>query len=408
MAIWLRALLLRSVLPAVALLLSALIAVAAPARADDGDLVGSPGSYTTHYNDTLLDLARQYKLGIIELMAANPGVDPWLPGTNVHVTLPTMHILPDAPRRGIVMNVAELRLYYYGDPKNPVSYPIGIGRDGYLTPLGTTSVLRKKEKPSWYLTPSEIADHPELPKVIPPGPDNPLGDYALYLGWPAYLIHGTDVPWSIGRRASRGCIRMYPEDIEWMFQRVNPGVQVTVVDQPVKLGRRNGQLFIEVQPSPRQVDVMEETSKSPGPAEPIALAEWADRILVAAGPDIARLDWPALEQALAERQGMPVQITQGELLAESLSFRIPGLKSALAAAPAVAAAGGTAAKATNAGTPTRTPPTGTANTRAMAQRPKPAAATAPANASANSKSVTPRPAADSSGKSTRSPRTASN
>ncbi len=275
-----------------------------------GDVIGGMRTMTTTYDDTLLDIAHENDLGLIELMAANPGVDPWLPGTGVSLTLPNAHILPAGPRKGIVINTAELRLYYYGDPKNPVSFPIGVGRDGYLTPLGTTTVVRKKEKPSWYLTPSEIADNPDLPTVIPPGPDNPLGSYALYLGWPTYLIHGTNTPWGVGRRVSRGCIRMYEEDVAALFQRVEPGTQVSVVDQPVKLGREDGEMFIEVQPSANQITVMEETSRSPGPEEPLPIAEWADRILIAAGADIERLDWQAIELALAQRQGFPVRITR--------------------------------------------------------------------------------------------------
>lgn len=274
----------------------------------NGDGLGKAYTYKTHHDDTLLDIARSARLGGIELMAANPGVDPWLPGTDVTVMLPTAHLLPDAPRKGIVINTAELRLYYFGDPARPLSFPIGVGRDGYLTPHGSTTIARKKENPSWYLTPSEIADHPELPKVIPPGPDNPLGEHALYLGWPSYLIHGTNIPWGIGRRASRGCIRMYPENIAWLFDRVPIGTPVTVVDQPVKIGRMDGDLYIEVQPSSKQIDIMEETSKAPAPPEPLPLAEWSDRILVAAGPDIERIDWPALEKALADRQGYPIRI----------------------------------------------------------------------------------------------------
>lgn len=304
---------LRSLVTALAIMAAAgSAALAAPLA---GDLLGRSSEKVTTYQDTLLDIAREHKLGIIELMAANPGVDPWLPGADTKVLLPTEHILPDAPRRGIVINTAELRLYYFGDPKNPVSFPIGVGREGYLTPLGSTTVVRKKERPSWYLTPSEIRDNPDLPKVVPPGPDNPLGEHAIYLGWPTYLMHGTNIPWSVGRRASRGCIRLYPEDIAWLFGRVNPGEPVTVVDQPVKIGRRGGELYLEVHPSPKQVDVIEETSKAPGPAEPLPLADWADRILSAAGGDANRLDWPAIEAALKDRKGYPVRITGGTAVA---------------------------------------------------------------------------------------------
>lgn len=280
------------------------------AAAKTGDIIGEMHNYTTwSSNEDLLDVARGDELGLIELMVVNPGVDPWLPSRGIHLTLPTMHILPEGPRKGIVINTADLRLYYYDSEDGYVSFPLGVGRDGYLTPTGTTKIVRKKDHPSWYLTPSEIRDHPELPRVVPPGEDNPLGEYALYLGWPTYLIHGTNTPWGIGRRTSRGCIRMYPEDIEWLFQRVPIGTPVTVVDQPVKLGWKNDELYIEVQPSTKQIDAMEESSKSPPPPDPVPLAQEADRILAKAKEDAERLDWAAIERALADRQGYPIRIT---------------------------------------------------------------------------------------------------
>jgi L,D-transpeptidase ErfK/SrfK len=319
-----------------ALAMVSLTASIAAASQKTGDIIGEMHEYYIwRDNEDLLEVARADELGLIELMVANPGVDPWLPGSNTHLLLPTMHILPDAPRKGIVINTAELRLYYYDAEDGYFSYPLGVGRDGFLTPLGTTKIVRKKERPSWYLTPSEIRDHPELPRVIPPGEDNPLGEYALYLGWPAYLIHGTNTPWGIGRRTSRGCIRMYPEDIEWLYQKVPIGTRVTVVDQPVKLGWKDGELYIEVQPSTMQIDKMEETSRSPGPPDPIPLAQEADRILKVAGDSSERLDWPTIERALTDRQGYPMRITNPvELVpaAETISAPVPGVQAE--AAPA--------------------------------------------------------------------------
>ena len=293
-------------------LLLVMLAAQGVAAQKTGDTIGEMHEYYIwRDNEDLLEVARADELGLIELMVANPGVDPWVPGRNTHLLLPTMHILPEGPRKGIVINTAELRLYYYDAEDGYFSFPLGVGRDGYLTPLGATKIVRKKERPSWYLTPSEIRDHPELPRVIPPGEDNPLGEYALYLGWPTYLIHGTNTPWGIGRRTSRGCIRMYPEDIEWLFRAAPIGTPVTVVDQPVKLGWKDGELYVEVQPSTMQIDKMEETSRSPGPPDPIPLAEQADRILRVAGAgDAERLDWPMIERALTDRQGYPIRITK--------------------------------------------------------------------------------------------------
>ncbi len=273
------------------------------------DIIGEVRTMTTAYEDTMLDIARDNGLGYTELMAINLGVDPWIPGEGTRIVLPTAHILPDAPRRGIIVNIAELRLYYYPPDGGPVvSMPIGVGRDGFTTPHGTTKVTRKSVRPTWYPTEKTRADRPELPAVVPPGPDNPLGEYAIYLGWPTYLIHGTNQPWGVGRRVSRGCIRLYPEDVERLFPMVPVNTPVTVVSQPVKLGWRDGNLFIEVNPSLTQVDQIEESGMpEPDPAPEVADP---DRILAAAGDDIWRLDWNAINQALERRQGIPIQITR--------------------------------------------------------------------------------------------------
>lgn len=270
-----------------------------------GDIYGAMSTYVTWDNTNLLDLARSEQLGLIELMAANPGVDPWYPGKNVRLDLPTAHLLPDAPRDGIVINVAELRLYYFHPEKGLFSFPLGVGREGFVTPLGRTKVVRKKAAPTWYPTAAKRAEDPTVPAVVPPGPDNPLGEFALYLGWPTYLLHGTNQPWGVGRRVSRGCIRLYPEDIEWLFANVPVQTKVTVVDQPIKLGRRDGELYIEVHPSLAQIDQIEETKRM----QPEPVPDQTDRILAAAGADIHRIDWDAVDTALRERRGYPIRIT---------------------------------------------------------------------------------------------------
>lgn len=272
----------------------------------EGDILGETRDYYTWTSDTLLDIARGEELGLINLMSANPGVDPWLPGKGTHLILPTAHILPDAPRSGLVINVAELRLYLFAAEGAVWSFPIGVGRDGFSTPLGRTKVVRKKEAPTWYPTAAKRAEDPDVPAVVPPGPDNPMGEFAVYLGWPTYAVHGTNQPWAVGRRVTRGCIRLYPEDIAWLFEQIAVGTAVTVVDQSVKLGRRGGEVFIEVHPSLKQVDQIEET----GRAEPDPLPDQTDKILAFAAADIQRLDWDAINRALAERRGLPIQITK--------------------------------------------------------------------------------------------------
>lgn len=267
-------------------------------------------SYTTSYEDTLLDLARQFKLGYVEMVAANPGTDPWVPGEGTDVVLPTVHLMPnlgDAKPDGIIVNLADMRLYYF-DENNSItrSFPIGIGRDGLNTPIGVTEVVRKKKEPSWRPTARMRKEDPELPEVVPAGPDNPLGSRAMYLGWPQYLIHGTNKPWGVGRRVSSGCVRMYPEDVETLFELVKVGTKVTVVDQPVKLGWIGGDLFIEAHPTQTQSDQLEASGKF----EPQIGGEIVEQILTVAGENRGRLDWGRIREATLERRGYPIQITR--------------------------------------------------------------------------------------------------
>lgn len=290
-------------------LLVLLLGAAAPARAAfDGDVIGETRHYTIDGEDTLIEVARRFDLGYVELIAANPGVDPWVPDPGQSVVLPSAHVLPNAPREGIVINLAELRLYYFpADGSAPRTHPIGIGQEGWETPLGRTTIARKQADPSWYPPASIRAERPELPAVVPPGPNNPLGRYALYLGWPAYLIHGTNKPYGVGRRVSHGCIRLYPEDIERLFAAVPIGTPVTVVDQPVKAGWRQGQLYLEVHPTQREAIDVEIDGRL---AARDHLPDPIGTIVAAAGEETARLDWEAIRGALYERSGVPVRITK--------------------------------------------------------------------------------------------------
>ena len=210
-----------------------------------GNMVGQVYSVTAAEEDTLLDIARTHNVGYEEIRMANPDVSLWVPGEGTEVTIPGQFILPDEKRTGIVINVAELRLYYYpdveaGETPRVETYPIGIGRDAYNTPLGITETTMRLENPAWYPPESirrEAAERGDpAPSVVPPGADNPLGKYAILLDIPGYLIHGTNQPDGIGMRASRGCIRMHPEDIESVFWRVPVGTQVNIIDSPIKVG----------------------------------------------------------------------------------------------------------------------------------------------------------------------------
>jgi L,D-transpeptidase ErfK/SrfK len=274
--------------------------------AQDGN-VRAAASYRASYEDTLLDLARRFSLGYVEIVAANPGTDPWIPGEGTDVVLPTVHLVPKAGHEGIVINLADMRLYFFGGSgATPRSYPIGIGRDGLTTPLGVTQIARKKKDPIWRPTERMRAEDPKLPEVVEPGPDNPMGTRAMYLGWPLYAIHGTNNPWAVGRRSSSGCIRMYPEHVEELFELVEVGTKVTVVDQPIKLEWIDGELFMEAHPTQLQSDELEEE----GHFTPQLPARVVDQVLEVAGDDAARLDWSRIRQATLERRGYPMRITR--------------------------------------------------------------------------------------------------
>ncbi|WP_374442094.1 L,D-transpeptidase family protein [Stella sp.] len=271
------------------------------------DVVGELLVYSARYEDTLMDIARTYNLGYAELVAANPGVDPWLPGLGARILLPTAHVLPDAPRQGIVVNLSDQRIYWFPGNGQPVrTFAIGIGQEGLGTPTGSTTVVRKKENPTWTPTPEKRREDPTLPAVVPAGPDNPMGAFAMYLGWPLYAIHGTNEPDAIGRRVTRGCIRLYPEGIEQLYRLVPIGTRVTVVDQEAKMGWIGDDLFVDLHPSRRDVDLLEEEGKF----DPKPIPGLRDRVAKFAGPAVGRIDWATLEAAESRRDGVPVRITR--------------------------------------------------------------------------------------------------
>jgi L,D-transpeptidase ErfK/SrfK len=286
--------------------IAATLLAAEPSSARMSDVIGVPTSYVTREEDTLLDIAKDRDLGYVEIRAANPGIDPWLPGAGKTVILPSQHVLPEAPRRGIVINLSELRLYYYPLHGEPQTFPIGIGGEGKETPVGHTVIAAKRTHPVWIPTKSEHEEDPDLPLSVGPGPDNPMGDYALYLGWKGYAMHGTNKPYSIGRRDSHGCIRLYPDDIAWLYRAVGPGTPVTVVDQPAKVGWMGGELYLEVHPTQADADALE----SEGAPHSTEAIDADDLVVKAAGWDAPRLDWYTIHLAETRRDGVPVQVTR--------------------------------------------------------------------------------------------------
>jgi len=221
------------------------------------DLVGALQRVEARQEDTLLDIARRHDIGQEEIVRANPGVDRWLPGAGTKVTIPSRYILPLAPRKGLVLNLPEMRLYFYpqtepGEAAAVQTYPVSIGRMDWATPLGETTLVAKQKNPAWRppksIREEHAAEGDPLPEIVPPGPDNPLGRYALRLGIPGYLIHGTNKAFGVGMRVSHGCIRMLPEDVEKLFPQVPVGTPVNIINQPAKAGWYGGKLYLEIHP----------------------------------------------------------------------------------------------------------------------------------------------------------------
>jgi len=222
------------------------------------DAIGGLRTILAKDEDTLIDIGRRFDLGYDEMRAANPAVDSWLPRADTSVVLPSFYLLPAGPRNGIVINVAEMRMYYFPKPKPGQqavveTYPVSIGRGDWNTPLVTAKVTGKVVDPTWTPPKSIREEHASngdpLPEVIRPGPDNPLGKYALRLSIPSYLIHGTNNEYGIGMQVTHGCMRLYPEDIERLYRIVPVGTPVRIVNQRYKAGWHQGVLYFESHPA---------------------------------------------------------------------------------------------------------------------------------------------------------------
>lgn len=215
---------------------------------NDATIVGSITYHSARKGESLIELARQYGLGYNEIVSANPNTDPFVPEEGSKIIIPTFWILPERPSnfQGILINLSEMRLYYFHKKTQLNTFPIGIGDDGIETPVGNFKISHKVVNPSWYVPESIRQERPELPAVVPPGPDNPLGSHAMRLSGLSYLIHGTNRPYAIGRKVTHGCIRLYPEDIPKLFELVPIGTEVIITRQPVKVGKLGDEIYIEV------------------------------------------------------------------------------------------------------------------------------------------------------------------
>ena len=299
-----------------------------PGEAVIGEVVALPGER----RDTLSDIARRYNVGWDAIRQANPGVDAWMVDRDVAIILPTQYILPAAPREGIVLNLAEMRVYYYppakaGQPREVVTYPASIGRMDWRTPLGATRIVRKTENPVWNPPASIKREHAEkgdfLPDSVPAGDDNPLGRHALYLGHAGYLIHGTNRPYGIGMRVTHGCVRLYPEDVEELFGRVPVGTKVLMLDAPFKAGWKGNVLYVEAHPAFNE-EAEPEAHKDISPIRQVVL----DAVR---GQPHSPVDWTEIELIARQATGVPVatSITRSQAVVEQ-----PAQPEAVATPPA--------------------------------------------------------------------------
>ena len=286
---------------------------------DRDDLFGLVQLTIAGKEDTLPDIARRFNIGYEEIVRANPGVDPWIPGAGRQIVVPTQFILPNAPHEGVVINLAAMRIYYYprhkkGEAQLVYTHPIGVGKVGWVTPEGVTRIIAREENPTWRppagVRKEHEANDDPVPAVVPPGPDNPLGKYKFTLAWPSYLIHGTNKPYGVGLRSSHGCIRLYPEDIQKLYEMVPLGTSVRVVNQPFLFGWHDGRLYLQA------YTVFEDDARNWSKAQKALLLKSMtprlEKLLKAAG---TKIDWDAVTQIAHAPRGLavPVSVAAGTL-----------------------------------------------------------------------------------------------
>jgi L,D-transpeptidase ErfK/SrfK len=301
--------------------------------APNQDVVGEVQVVKATKEDTLTDIARRFNVGYEEITRANPKLDPWLPGEGAEVIVPSQFVLPDAPRTGLVINIAAMRIFYFppvkkGERQVVFTHPIGIGKVGWRTPEGVTKIVRRQKDPTWRVPVSVRKEHhengEELEPVIGPGPENPLGKYAFYLQWPSYLIHGTNKPAGVGLRSSHGCIRLYPEDIEQFFNMVPIGTQVRVVNQPFVFGWRDGELYMQ------PYDVLEDDTRDWARAQKRLLTKsLAVRLQQEVQQHHEQVDWNLVSSLAHSPRGVPVPITKSDASLDEVLAGAPRVQNVL-------------------------------------------------------------------------------
>ena len=281
------------------------VALTFPLPPPGEDIVGEIQVIKAKYEDTFADIGKANDLGYLEMVAANPGVDPWLPGEGTDIALPTRFILPPGPREGIVINLAEYRMYFFPKGQNVVhTYPLGIGREGWNSPIATTTIVGKTPYPAWYppksIREEHAAEGDPLPMVVPAGPDNPLGPFKFNLGTTGYLIHGSNKKFGIGMRVSHGCFRMLNNNVLELAKMAPVGTTVRIINEPYKFGVSQNKVYLEAHAPLDDSGVQSIVDK-----HTTVINSLLKHDNLATG---FQLDWEVVRDVVAGEDGIPVEI----------------------------------------------------------------------------------------------------
>lgn len=295
---------------------------------DGSTVVGHIRVVVAGTDNTLLDIARRSDVGYHEITGANPEVDVWTPNAYDKIVIPSQYILPPKPWRGVVINVSQRRLFYFlpvekDKPAQVVTFPISIAREGWSTPLGETKIIGKYKDPGWFMPKSIQAERrqegeTDFPTYFPPGPDNPMGMLAIQLGFSGIFIHGTNRPWGVGMRTSHGCLHLYPEDAAMVFPLISAGIPARVIDEPVMVGIRAGQLVVASYEPVMEYD----TTTNLSTRTMMALSPWLDEQINTTGHSY-QVDWNRVQNITETVNVVPLSIAPGGATYKELIAGIP-------------------------------------------------------------------------------------